>query len=80
MMEVENLGPCIVQVKGSHVDQKDIAGLLEPLCPKIDKQVFIKPNLAVPADSASGIVTDVRLVGSLVDFLRSKGVDRICIG
>lgn len=75
-----NLKTHLIYVGGRQVKKADIVKLLEPIDFKIGKQVFIKPNLAISASPESGIVTDVGLIGSLVDFLREKGVDKIFVG
>jgi uncharacterized protein (DUF362 family) len=70
----------LVRAEGKQTRKSDIIKLLEPFDFKITTQVFIKPNLAVPASPASGIVTDVKLISLLVDFLRDKGIEKIFIG
>jgi uncharacterized protein (DUF362 family) len=47
--------------------------------PQKDK-VFIKPNVAVPARADSGIVTNPKVVGGIIDYLRKLGIDDITIG
>ncbi|MEM2904501.1 MAG: DUF362 domain-containing protein [Candidatus Bathyarchaeia archaeon] len=70
----------LVRVAGRHVSKPDLVRLLEPFDLKVGRQVFIKPNLAVPASPDSGIVTDVKLTGSLIDALRDMGAERILVG
>jgi uncharacterized protein (DUF362 family) len=50
-----------------------------PLKIPLDRPVVLKPNLVFPAPGTSGVVSDARLVGMLVEHLREIGVRDITI-
>lgn len=79
-MDVEHLKTRVINVNRQQINKEYVSKLFDPLCPEITKPVFIKPNLAVPADPESGVVTDIKLISSLIDFLRSKGAEKISVG
>ncbi len=70
----------VIRVKGKQINQADVGVLLNSFDINKGKQIFIKPNLAVPASSKSGIVTDINLIAALIDLLHAKGFTKIVIG
>ena len=54
--------------------------LLKPFQIRSDETVFIKPNVVSPSTPDTGIVTDCRIVSSLIDYLKEKNIEKIVIG
>ena len=70
----------MVHIDNNEPSQEDMSRLLKPFDIDIHRPIFIKPNLAIAGNPESGIVTDIRLIRALVEFLRKKGAERISIG
>ena len=48
--------------------------LLRAVAPPLKKRVAIKPNITVPAERDSGIVTHPDFVAGVIDYFREMGV------
>ena len=48
--------------------------ILRAISPKLKKKVAIKPNVTIPADRDSGIVTHPDFVAGIIDYCREMGV------
>jgi len=54
--------------------------ILEKVKPKIEKKVFIKPNITMPFSSEKNITTSPKIIEGIVKYLRDNGIEDIIIG